>query len=108
MYVRLGTGWAYFRASAFAPGSRSSHARFFGMDSKLGSAGTRRERFTPLQCVEGGAEERGNLLNEAATLGDGTAAPALHNPEEKRRFGTIAKANGLPRLSTPMHRDAPS
>lgn len=48
MYVRLGTGCAYFRASAFAPGSRSSHARFSGMAGKLGSAATRRERFTPL------------------------------------------------------------
>jgi hypothetical protein len=106
MYVRLGTGCAYFRASAFAAGSRSSHARFFGMAGKLGSA--RRERFTPLQGVERGAEKRDNLVNEAATLGDGTAALALGNPEEKKRLGVIAKANGLARLSTPLHRDAPS
>jgi hypothetical protein len=42
------------------------------------------------------------------SLGDGTAALALGNPGEKRRFGMIAKANGFARLSTPLHRDAPS
>jgi hypothetical protein len=40
-------------------------------------------------------------------LADGTAALALGDPEEKRRFGVIAEANGFARLSTPLHRDAP-
>ncbi len=45
MYVRLGTGCAYFRASAFASGSRTSHARFFGMAGRLELAARRGEGF---------------------------------------------------------------
>jgi hypothetical protein len=54
------------------------------------------------------SDREGKSRFEVATLADGTAALKLGDPEEKRRFGMIAKANGFARLSTPLHRDAPS
>lgn len=67
---------------------------------------------TPQRQFEPGPGElsdaEGKSRFEVATLGDGTAALELGNPEEKRRFGRIAKASGFARFSTPLRRDAPS
>jgi hypothetical protein len=60
--------------------------------------------FNRLELSDGEGKSR----FEVATLADGTAAIARGDPEEKRRFGVIAKASGFARLSTPLHRDAPS
>lgn len=65
---------------------------------------TRADGTTRLELSDGEGKSR----FEVATLADGTAAPALGEPEEKRRSGVIAKANGFARLSTPLHREAPS
>jgi hypothetical protein len=96
------------RLSAAGGSRKGPRAKTRGLSDANGEV-----RFAAITRPDGTArlercDGEGKSRFEVATLADGAAALALRNPEEKRRFGVIAKANGFARLSTPLHRDAPS